>query len=62
MVLVRKSIDDTDNKGADHLLIDPYTETNKKLSHCFISLERTNKIFKKAFDKMISTLKDKCSD
>lgn len=51
-----------DNKGVDHLLIDPYSETNKKLSHCFISLERTDEISKKAFDKMISTLKDKCSD
>lgn len=51
-----------DNKGVGHLLIDPYSETNKKLSHCFISLERTDEISKKAFDKMISTLKDKCSD
>lgn len=51
-----------DNKGADHLLIDPYAETKKKQPHCFVSLERIDEIAKKAFDEIISTLKQKCID
>ena len=44
------------------ILIDPYAETKKKQPHCFVSLERTDEIAKKAFDEMISTLKQKCID
>ncbi|MDD5885604.1 MAG: alpha/beta hydrolase [Erysipelotrichaceae bacterium] len=48
------------DQGTNHLLIDPYTETKKQQPHCFVSLERTDKTAKKAFDEMISSLKEKC--
>ncbi|MCR5741158.1 MAG: alpha/beta hydrolase [Gammaproteobacteria bacterium] len=51
-----------DNKGADHLLIDPYPETKEQQPHCFISLERTNETAKRAFDEVIVSLKQKCFD
>lgn len=51
-----------DNKGVDHLLIDPYFETKEKQPHCFISLERTNETAKRSFDEIILSLKQKCID
>lgn len=43
-----------DIKGVSHLLIDPYPETKKQLSHCFISLERVDEIGKKHLMKRFS--------
>ena len=56
MLELSKALDD---KGAEHLLIDPYAETKKKQPHCFVSLERTNEISKDAFDRMINFIKNK---
>ena len=45
--------------GVDHELVDPLTERNMVMQHCFVGLERVDDVAKDAFDRMIRFIKSK---
>jgi hypothetical protein len=44
--------------GVVHELIDPLAERGLKMPHCFVASERTDKVARDAFERMLAFLTD----
>lgn len=56
---MNKMSDKLKELSCEHILIDPYAEHGKKMSHCFVASERNDPIAKEAFDRMMDYLRKK---
>lgn len=55
---MRELHDALEKVGVKHILIDPLAEYDIQMQHCFIASERTDKIAKDAYNRMINFIKE----